>query len=352
MADFASNHQNITLEGDARSAYGESLAASESQTDSDILRKDAVHHQLSSTDSSLKDLLIDDASGSLFDSISWLLMNSGSLDFTDNQDSSIFVSMKASSDALEQSLLSSSMQALINQDVAVSSNWHSWSFDQIAHANNLAVNSFTEPRDFKEVAVTRDMIPRDDDDDDDDSDAGFNDSDSKSSGRKRAGSPLDRNGDAPKKKRQRQKLQDLEDKAKMLMAENSELRSHLSDLSTRAVDMERQKTEMMNMMVDRLARGDNGSPELVGMLRKYGELFAEYGTCRQKEVSFHLSQLKRLMLPTQTTKMCMFTLQQDKSFYQSSKSPLWNILSNELGMTSEQAAKIQTHRYSVHNLDW
>ena len=46
-------------------------------------RKQAVHQELSATDSSLKDLLIEDASGSLFDSISWLLMNSGSLDFTD-----------------------------------------------------------------------------------------------------------------------------------------------------------------------------------------------------------------------------------------------------------------------------
>ena len=39
--------------------------------------QDAVAAELSNTDSSLKDLLMDDETGALFDSISWLLMNSG-----------------------------------------------------------------------------------------------------------------------------------------------------------------------------------------------------------------------------------------------------------------------------------
>jgi hypothetical protein len=313
--------------------------------DSDMCRKDAIRNQIINTDSSLKDYLVDDPSGSLFDSISWLLMNSGSLDFSEAPDTSMFVSMKASSDALEQSLLSSSMHAYINQDIGISNNWNSFSFDQLARgefSSSMMAPPTAAPF-AREITVSRnDMIEDDDDSSSSDTDAAI-----KSSSRKRGASGDSKGDEAPKKKRQREKIQDLEDKAKMLMAENAELRTHLTDLSTRAVDMERQKTEMLNTMSEKVARGDTGSPELVGMLRRYGELFAEYGACRQKEVSFHLSQLKRLMLPTQTTKMCMWTLQQDKSFYQSSTSPLWNILSGELGLAPEQALKIQTHRYAV-----
>lgn len=336
------------------------------KADPDSIRKDAVHQHLSNTDSTLKDLLADDASGGLFDSISWLLMNSGSLDFTSAPDQNIFVSMKASSDALEQSLLSSSMQALINEDVSVNGSWNSFSFDQIAARMNsnshaageqthnggasAATSSNSTPSISKpaHAHALRHQIPHEvivtalNDDSDEDSDTI---SDTKSA-RKRTGSPLGTGRDGePKKKRQRERVQDLEDRAKMLLAENAELRSHIQDLSTRSVDMEKQKSDMLNSLAERVANGDTGSPELIALLKKYGELFAEYGAARQKEVGFHLSQLKRLILPTQTTKMCMWTLQQDKSFYQSSKSPLWNILSTELGMTAEQAAKIQTHRY-------
>jgi hypothetical protein len=64
------------------------------------------------------------------------------------------------------------------------------------------------------------------------------------------------------------------------------------------------------------------------------------------QLAFHLSQLEKLLLPTQTTKMCLWTLQQDKSFYESNKSPLFNMLSKELGLTQEQSDNIQARRYA------
>ena len=48
--------------------------------------------------------------------------------------------------------------------------------------------------------------------------------------------------------------------------------------------------------------------------------------------------------------MCLWTLQQDKSFYQKNKSPMYDILSKELELTKEQSDKIQDRRYVIfHN---
>jgi hypothetical protein len=44
----------------------------------------------------------------------------------------------------------------------------------------------------------------------------------------------------------------------------------------------------------------------------------------------------------------LFTLQQDNTFYQIKQSPLFSILSQELNMSEEQWAKIQTRKYVVY----
>lgn len=67
-------------------------------------------------------------------------------------------------------------------------------------------------------------------------------------------------------------------------------------------------------------------------------------------MEFHLNQLEKLLLPTQTTKMCLWTLLQDNSFFQSSQSPLFNILSTELGVTEEQTNRILERRQRVRQL--
>jgi len=62
------------------------------------------------------------------------------------------------------------------------------------------------------------------------------------------------------------------------------------------------------------------------------------------KVAFHLNQLEKLLLPTQTTKMSLWALQQDKSFFQKSQSPMFDLLSKELELTVEQVEKIQNRR--------
>ena len=62
------------------------------------------------------------------------------------------------------------------------------------------------------------------------------------------------------------------------------------------------------------------------------------------KVAFHLNQLEKLLLPTKTTKMSLWALQQDKSFFQKAKSPMFDLLSKELELTQEQIEKIQERR--------
>ena len=64
---------------------------------------------------------------------------------------------------------------------------------------------------------------------------------------------------------------------------------------------------------------------------------------RKKEVAFHLDQLERLLIPTQTTKMCLWAMQQDKSFY-SPDSAIYNIFCKEIGITEDLSAKMLERR--------
>lgn len=53
---------------------------------------------------------------------------------------------------------------------------------------------------------------------------------------------------------------------------------------------------------------------------------------------YHLEQLRMLLLPTQVTKMCMWSLHQDDEFYDEEKNQtswgggIWNILCKELNV--------------------
>jgi hypothetical protein len=87
--------------------------------------------------------------------------------------------------------------------------------------------------------------------------------------------------------------------------------------------------------------------KLEELLEKYTETYADYGKSRAKEINFHLSQLEKLAVPTTTTKMILWTLQQDKSFV---TSPLFDEISFYLGLNGEQTDKIQQRRQIIKDL--
>jgi len=74
--------------------------------------------------------------------------------------------------------------------------------------------------------------------------------------------------------------------------------------------------------------------------------YSDYGQGRRSALSYHLHQLERLLMPTQVTKMCIWALKQDDSFWEDTEdeNSLLSILTHDLGLTDDQKKKIQSHR--------
>lgn len=157
--------------------------------------------------------------------------------------------------------------------------------------------------------------------------------------------------DSSSRKRSKYSPDDLERRVKELEDENTELRAHLQNLAQRNVEKQKQRSMMEHLMgqfvtatgsldVDSLTKLDE-------LLEKYTESYADYGKSRVKEVNFHLNQLEKLAVPTTTTKMILFTMQQDKSF---ASSPLFDEISANLKLSPDQVEKIQERRLIIKDL--
>ncbi|CAN0563302.1 unnamed protein product, partial [Ectocarpus sp. 12 AP-2014] len=96
---------------------------------------------------------------------------------------------------------------------------------------------------------------------------------------------------------------------------------------------------------------DSNQASLAEALSRFKDLYADYGKQRKQEVEFHLRQLERQIVPTDTTKMSLWTLEQDESFYKDRKrGSLSLILRAELGVSEEQIERIQERRARIKSL--
>ncbi|CAM9391501.1 unnamed protein product [Choristocarpus tenellus] len=120
--------------------------------------------------------------------------------------------------------------------------------------------------------------------------------------------------------------------------------------------MEGKKRVMNKDIAEKLAAqqlhpSKDNETNLVNALSRFKDLYADYGDHRKKEVEFHLKQLERQIVPTNTTKMSLWTLEQDESFFKNrKKGSLSHILTNELGVTEEQISLIQERRTRIKSL--
>eukprot|EP00981_Chlorochromonas_danica_P001395 scaffold296_cov164-Ochromonas_danica.AAC.12 len=150
------------------------------------------------------------------------------------------------------------------------------------------------------------------------------------------------------KKRPRESVEDLEARVNALKAENADLHAHLLNVTQRTTEVQKQRVAMEKLMAQKLAelgdRDDSDQSELANLVKQYTDIYADYGKCRQRE------QLEKLIVPTTTTKMSLWTLQQDRSFYQRNKSPMYDMLAKELEITPEQTDKIQERREKISSL--
>lgn len=74
---------------------------------------------------------------------------------------------------------------------------------------------------------------------------------------------------------------------------------------------------------------------------------------------YHLDYLEKLLVPTQVTKMGLWTLDQEDDFYQdgsatsmsgAAENSIWHILCRECDVTEEQKSRIVSHRGRIRSL--
>jgi hypothetical protein len=90
------------------------------------------------------------------------------------------------------------------------------------------------------------------------------------------------------KKKPRETVEDIERRVQELKAENADLQSHLLTVNQRTNEVYKQRTTMEKLMALKVAElGDNPNSdqsELSQIVKKYTDIYADYGKCRQREV--------------------------------------------------------------------
>jgi chromosome segregation ATPase len=95
------------------------------------------------------------------------------------------------------------------------------------------------------------------------------------------------------KRRKKPRLSDCESKLALLKAENEQLKRHLQNVSNKAHKFDMEKEEA-GKQIARLMDDPNTAPrEMELSVRKFSDMYSDYGINRQQELSFHLEQLQR-----------------------------------------------------------
>jgi hypothetical protein len=87
--------------------------------------------------------------------------------------------------------------------------------------------------------------------------------------------------------RQRLRMQETEKRIAELRSENAELQAHLQNVTQRTTEVQRQRLDMERIMAEKLREAsfsEANAKDLEELLRRFVDLYADYGSYRQKEV--------------------------------------------------------------------
>lgn len=158
---------------------------------------------------------------------------------------------------------------------------------------------------------------------------------------------LERNRESARecRRRKREHILGVEERCRQLERENMELRGQLKAGKEAMRQEEKEKNRVCEELEQMIQRGAS-EKELAEKIDNFKEQYSDYGHGRRSALNYHLHQIERLLLPTQVTKMCIWALRQDDSFWQDEEdeTSLPVILAKELGLTEEQKKKIQQQR--------
>lgn len=164
------------------------------------------------------------------------------------------------------------------------------------------------------------------------------------------------------RRRKKEKVQDLEERVQKLEQENMQLRLQLRVGREALKKEEEDKWRITNQLEDMVKR--NASDEAIARtIDMFKERYADYGKERQTAIRYHLDHLEKLLVPTQVTKMGLWSLHQEDEFYEEGQSAIsstamsgsvqnsiWHILCEHLKVTDEQKARIKGHRSRIRLL--
>jgi len=150
------------------------------------------------------------------------------------------------------------------------------------------------------------------------------------------------------RRRKKERLDSLQSELNRLNEFNTQLELKLSSVSKGASKEELRKRELEEISKACETVADAG--ELRTRIQQYKEIFSDFGRDRKAAITFHLDQLKVLLLPNQVSKMTLWLLQQDDDFYDEEKNQttfdggIWNLVVEALGLSIDQKRTLLSMR--------
>ncbi|KAL4085856.1 hypothetical protein PRIC1_014865 [Phytophthora ramorum] len=137
---------------------------------------------------------------------------------------------------------------------------------------------------------------------------------------------LERNRESARecRRRKREHILGVEERCRQLERENMELRGQLKAGKEAIRQEEKEKNRVCEELEQMIQRGAS-EKELAEKIDNFKEQYSDYGHGRRSALSYHLHQIERLLLPTQSA----------------------GHLAKELGLSEDQKKKIQQQRGSI-----
>lgn len=110
------------------------------------------------------------------------------------------------------------------------------------------------------------------------------------------------------RRRKREATENMEHEMNVLEGENIRLRLQLQ-IGKEAEDTLRDEQERVTEEIDSMLKSGASEAEIYANIETFKEKFADYGRDKRSAIEFHLANIERLLMPTQTTSVAMRALQ-------------------------------------------
>jgi hypothetical protein len=164
------------------------------------------------------------------------------------------------------------------------------------------------------------------------------------------------------RKRKMKQMEQNEHRLRRLEAENLDLKMRLKIGKEAIVSEQREKQQIKEQMREMLQRNAS-EQEIARFLNMYKVTYSDYGPKRREKLRFHLERIQELLLPTQVTKLSLYSVEQGvdmmardhvikedpMSVPDSAVAPmsLLGILASELDVSDAQQRQILERRTSI-----